>query len=567
MFRFLFVLLASFSLLGTYGCQLSTDQREARAFSEDEAWQVAEELDTREAYEEFLADYPDGDYAPTARLEAAEKGGDASVDESTGDIVLPDVPQVEATREAAREEAAREEAREKQARQSRQRRAASADDAEGVRFSRIFRVQEFQNYDRDIQGQMERGNWQQAIRLQEEALELFNYVYDLSVGARLRAKYRLLDLYEKTYAYNKADILRSKFDADEAEDLAATTTLAELLSMENEARPIFLGLIDPDPETLSSTRGVQKVNTVNYTVKGYVHAYDGLEYFTINGDSVRIFPNAYFRHALTLEEGLNPLFFEARSREGSFLRDTIYLDYESTTATVSRPARKLLLAIALETYPESSDWPSLQTPLHDARAFLQVMRDQYGFQVFDTLFEARATLGGVVESFKRLRFETIPEDEVLIYFAGHGRYDEEYTRQGYWIFQDREWSNSDQLAYLNKVTADDILVVADACFAGSFYYQNLPPEADPQRERARWVLASGRLQPVQDLDPDQPEHSPFAAVLLDYLQRQTEPFSAYELGRTIEDPVYERSNANQRTLVRPFSGDTGGEWMFVPAVQ
>ncbi len=429
------------------------------------------------------------------------------------------------------------------------------------------RLRAYSNFNLNLNQLIARGDWSGAAALQEQAFDEFFMLYQFSEGARLRAQFRLRDLYEASFAFDHSDSLKAVLAPEGEVEEASPTTEPDPLFAGNEVLPIFLGLIDPDPEEMSGTRGVKKVNESNFTIRGYIHAYDGLRSFTINEQRVGIGPNAMFRQALQLEEGLNPVYFEAASQAGAVRRDTFYLNYERDSVSLSREPGKFILTIALQDYDPDGEWPPLKTPLADARSFTRLATDRYGFEVFDTLYNRRATRENVVETLKRLRFQTHPDDDIIIYYAGHGRYDDEYTMQGYWVFNDGEWSNSDQLAYLNRIPASDILIIADACFAGSFYFEHAASEAGQAGERARWILASGRLERVQDLLPGREEHSPFAYPLLEYLEERVEPFTAYELGQSISDEVFELTGHSQKPIVRPFSGDTGGEWVFEPVLQ
>ena len=94
-------------------------------------------------------------------------------------------------------------------------------------------------------------------------------------------------------------------------------------------------------------------------------------------------------------------------------------------------ARPLALVIGINAYATSSDsWPDLRTPLTDARSVRTVLQRHYGFEVDEVLDEA-ATRAGLVKALQKVCSRENVEG-LLIYYAGHGFYDEALDR-GYWI--------------------------------------------------------------------------------------------------------------------------------------
>ncbi len=316
----------------------------------------------------------------------------------------------------------------------------------------------------------------------------------------------------------------------------------------------------PDPDLYEDNRGVIRVNATNYTLKGFAFSYEGLKQFTINGQPVGVYASdGLWRHSVSLLTGQNEFFLEAISHSGLVARDTIRLLFEDDQVVQNDKPTRYLLSIAVEKYGYRGLSP-LESPINDARAFTQLLQKQYGFVVSDTLYDAIADLENVKSALRKLIVTARPQDEVVIYFAGHGIY-EDVFEEGYWMLFDAPFGNHAQLTAFNKIRALKLLVIADACFAGSMT-QTVPTKPDDwPKDRARWLLSSGRIELVKDLVPGE-QHSPFAFLLLDYLANLTSPSDAYEIEKylKLEIPKY----ANQTPLARPLFGDNGGEWVFIP---
>ena len=74
------------------------------------------------------------------------------------------------------------------------------------------------------------------------------------------------------------------------------------------------------------------------------------------------------------------------------------------------------------------DLPKLQTAVVDAKAVAKILKEKYGFQVRLLTDVNREEM---IDAFDKLREELGENDNLLIYYAGHGWFDEAEGR-GYW---------------------------------------------------------------------------------------------------------------------------------------
>lgn len=114
--------------------------------------------------------------------------------------------------------------------------------------------------------------------------------------------------------------------------------------------------------------------------------------------------------------------------------------------------------------------PALRTAVHDARVLAELLRSRYAFAV--TLL-TNATRAEVVETLDELRERLQVNDNLLIYYAGHGWLDNEADK-GFWLpvdaREDRrtQWISNDTVRdALRALKAKHVLVVADSCFSGA----------------------------------------------------------------------------------------------------
>lgn len=227
------------------------------------------------------------------------------------------------------------------------------------------------------------------------------------------------------------------------------------------------------------------------------------------------------------------------------------------------------LIIANEKYRNQQ---RLRTPLNDAEAIGQLLREGYGFEV-TTL--KNADRYEMAKALSDLRKDTRPDDNVLVYFAGHG-YLDEVTRRGYWLPVDADadsyanWiSTSDVTDTLAAIPARHAIVIADSCFSGSLLRSGVGLADTLRRlksKRSRTVITSGGMEPVSDSSSSfgSRKHSVFANALLSALRTNDKPIEAGRLFLEVRDVV--SNNAEQTPQHAPIrnAGHEGGDFIFLP---
>jgi hypothetical protein len=172
-----------------------------------------------------------------------------------------------------------------------------------------------------------------------------------------------------------------------------------------------------------------------------------------------------------------------------------------------------------------------------------------------------------------LRRILTPQDNLLIYYAGHGWYDEEAER-GYWLPVDAvadnrsNWiSNADITDMLKAIKAKHVLVVADSCYSGTLtrglaiggksagYFQ------DVVQRRARTVLTSGGLEPV--LDAGGGDHSIFAKAFLETLRGNIGVVDGEGVYHKVKDQVVLNAEQVPEYGNIRLAGHDGGDFLFV----
>ena len=246
-------------------------------------------------------------------------------------------------------------------------------------------------------------------------------------------------------------------------------------------------------------------------------------------------------------------------------RDLVRKDRQSSPAA-SPQGTNYLLAIAINEYQHCS---KLSNAVRDAEAFIELLTTRYHFDPAHVTFikDAEATEKCIRRAFDRLIDVVTEQDNLIVYFSGHGRHHE--RRGGYWIpveagTSDDDWSdyisNDVIKSYLSKIKSFHTFLIADSCFSGSLFIDKSREKFSGDRrdtEPSRWGLTSGKKEIVSDGRPG--HHSPFATALLDVLRKADQPPGVMRICDLVLEKV--AANAEQTPMGSPLQvpGHQGGQ--------
>jgi len=214
--------------------------------------------------------------------------------------------------------------------------------------------------------------------------------------------------------------------------------------------------------------------------------------------------------------------------------------------------------------------PKLQTAIRDAEAVSALLRERYAF---DVKLLKNATREQILVALRGMRETLTAEDNLLVYYAGHGWLDRD-ADEGYWLPVDAEensdvhWiSNAAITGYLRSIRAKHILIVADSCYSGALTRGiKLDVRAPDYLEtmaskRARVVLSSGGLEPVADGGGG--GHSAFARSFLDELHQNEGAIDTTTLYARIRRPIMLAADQSPELADIRKAGHEGGDFLFI----
>jgi hypothetical protein len=237
--------------------------------------------------------------------------------------------------------------------------------------------------------------------------------------------------------------------------------------------------------------------------------------------------------------------------------------------------RYYALIIGIDKY--AGEWKPLKNAVNDAKAVEQQLKSRYEFQSIRTLYNEQATRTNILKEYEWLMANIKENDNLLIFYSGHGDYNEALQR-GFWVPVDALNSsvsgliaNTDIQSFLSGIKSKHTFLIADACFSGDIFrgktltipYENSFKYYNQiYAKQSRTALTSGGIEPVMDGGKD--GHSVFSYYLLKSLNNnENQFFDASQLYNDLKVAVI--NNSNQTPGFSPIvnTGDEGGQFIFI----
>jgi outer membrane protein OmpA-like peptidoglycan-associated protein len=246
-------------------------------------------------------------------------------------------------------------------------------------------------------------------------------------------------------------------------------------------------------------------------------------------------------------------------------------DLRYNNNSIIKPTGKYYaLLIGVERYENAN--LNLRKPIQDVKDLRKVLIERYTFDSNDVIVLENPTRNDVLNTLYKLRNLTT-NDNLLIFYAGHGYYDEK-IKQGYWWpkdvqveFNSNSISNSDIKESIKAINSAHTLVITDACFGGSLTRDaSAIKNADMglqllYKYPSRQVMTSTTLKAV-------PDESQFLLYLLKRLSENQEQFlPAGELFNSLKVAVTSNSGSIPQFEAIKDTGHEGGDFIFISKSQ
>jgi WD40 repeat protein len=283
---------------------------------------------------------------------------------------------------------------------------------------------------------------------------------------------------------------------------------------------------------------------------------EGINVLVINKNPVKLSKDGVFQYNMDLTKGENPVSIIAINNNGILNEVTLGIECIAENASVPVPVNisegnYYALLIGINNYQSS-----------------EVLLTKYTFKKDNIIFLKNPTQSEIITTFDDLSGKLTSNDNLLIFYAGHGHWDEK-GKVGYWLPSDAtrnntvNWfRNSTLRDFIGSIQTKHTLLIADACFSGAIFKTRALTEASPGIKKlsdlpSRKAMTSGILQVV-------PDESFFIKYLVKRLSENADEFLTSEsLFSSFQTAVMDNSPNIPQFGVIQNVGDEGGDFIFV----
>ena len=336
-------------------------------------------------------------------------------------------------------------------------------------------------------------------------------------------------------------------------------------------------IIITSPDVTRSLKVVSKGKSV--TVTGKATDESGVFEVTVNGEQARLDDQGNFSADILLKVGENVITVTATDtrRNKATKQFTVARAVDAPIrATQLEVVPKLstdryyALIIGVKDYMDSSITP-LDFPLQDSQRIFDMLTKTYTFEPENVTHLRNPDQSRIIDALDQLANRIGENDNLLIFYAGHGYWDEK-MKQGYWLPSDAKkmsrskWlSNSTIRDYINAIKSKHTLLVADACFSGGIFKTRSAFDGASKAVQellklpSRKAMTSGTMKEV-------PDRSVFVEYLLKRLNDSSEQYLPSEqLFSSMRQAVINNSSNGQVPQFGEIreTGDEGGDFVFV----
>lgn len=351
-------------------------------------------------------------------------------------------------------------------------------------------------------------------------------------------------------------------------------SVSKAMNGKDSSKVIFTGLVDGTTVKLYPLRFEYKTGTACLANSILEFSESNDQYALIGkwkGDlRLKTCPPAVGGNLKLYKKGENEAIAKAEIRTNEPARTLDPAD-DIGSALVSELGKRTYYAliIGINDYPDDQI-QELDNPISDAMSLAAVLVEDYSFEKDNVTILKNPSREGIINSLDELSMKVSDKDNLLIFYAGHGIWNEQLN-QGYWlpsnssINSKSNWlSNSTIRDYVGGIRSKHTLLISDACFSGGILkeravFENSRAILELYKLPSRKAMTSGTLKTV-------PDKSVFIDYLIKNLKSNTAPLlSADQLFRNFKIAVINNSPNGQVPQYGPISqaGDEGGDFIFL----
>ena len=334
--------------------------------------------------------------------------------------------------------------------------------------------------------------------------------------------------------------------------------------------PPEIKIISPQVDTTFTAN----ISAANIFLIGRLTDKSGIQSILINDKNVATDEYGFFQQSYDLAPGLNVFRIVATDILLNSCTKLISVingpsrDNSITTNGLNYQGKNHALIIGINKYNDPA-LIDLDNPITDATMLYSTLIGNYMFDPENVVLLRNPTRAEIITKLDELSYTLTKNDNLLIFYAGHGFWDSE-KETGFWLPSDADkistvnWiRNSTIQDYIGEINTQHTLLITDACFAGAIFksrggFQDASVAVNKLYSMtSRKAMTSGTLEEV-------PDRSVFLEYMLKRLLENDKKYiSAGELFNSFREAVLNNSpNIPQYGVIQD-TGDEGGDFIFI----
>jgi len=333
--------------------------------------------------------------------------------------------------------------------------------------------------------------------------------------------------------------------------------------------PPLLKIISPDDNQKERI----KSNLPEITIIAKItDSESGINKTFINSKECKLTDDGLFVQKISLKKGDNKINILAIDNEDNHSEKDLIIEYvnefELATSQLTIAGEYYALLIGVDVYDDPS-LMDLDNPVGDAENLCKILTSAYSFNEENVILLKNAKRADITDALDLLSEKLTKEDNLIIFYAGHGWWDKE-ANVGYWLPSDArtsrkaEWFGNSRLCdYLKVINSKHTLLIADACFGGAIFktrsvYMEAPKAIQMLYDLpSRKAMTSGTLTEV-------PDRSSFVKYFIERLSNNEDKYvSSEQLFSSFRIAVINNSDVIPQYGEIRNVGDQGGDFIFI----
>lgn len=212
------------------------------------------------------------------------------------------------------------------------------------------------------------------------------------------------------------------------------------------------------------------------------------------------------------------------------------------------------------------NYSQLESSIKDCNDFRDLLLEKFDFDSSNVyeLYDKEATNKKIQDAFRGYIKKLTKDDNLIIYYSGHGEYDE-ITSTGYWISSESNdytnyINNQTIVNYIDSLKCKHVFLISDCCFSNSLLFTGTFKKLDEYFEKqSRWALTSAFSEAK---DSDNISNTLFCEKILEFLEFANKDFSISELSNFVKDEFAINEFQSPQSSPLKISSHKGGEFIF-----